>query len=278
MPRLATLLEARQRTIAHVVVEADRAGADLVAYDGGDVVSTEQVDGDTLHIHRGHPGGWSQRRFQQRAENTWERNADDVAAAVAAMSRDVDAHLVAVAGDVRAQTLVLAALPHDVARSAVKIDVGSAEGIAEEVVRLLSDVVARRVAGLADELRSALSANTGAVGVDDTLAALTEGRVRTLLVHDDGTDEPTTSGRRWRRAGARVVMSPSPLRCGGRRRRGRPEPGGVVRADRCCAPLVAGLHPLSHTVICRGLRVRARASFGRRLSGRSRRVRCRIGR
>ena len=34
-----------------------------------------QVDGDELHIHRPHQGGWSQRRFQQRAENQWEANA-----------------------------------------------------------------------------------------------------------------------------------------------------------------------------------------------------------
>ena len=30
-------------------------------------------------------GGWSQRRYQQRAENTWEDNARDVAGACSAM-------------------------------------------------------------------------------------------------------------------------------------------------------------------------------------------------
>jgi hypothetical protein len=204
LPQLVTLLEARQRAVAHVVVETDRAGADLVAFDRGGMASIDQVEGDTLHIHRGHPGGWSQRRFQQRAENTWERNADDVATAVAAMAREVDAELVAVAGDVRAQTLVLESLPHDVAQTAVKIEAGSADGIAEDVLRLVSNIVARHIRDLVDQFRSALAAGNGTDGIDDTLAALREGRVGTLLVHDDGDDGPTTEQDEIP-AGARVV-------------------------------------------------------------------------
>ena len=72
-PRLAPPIQSRQCTIAHVVVEADLAGANLTAFDGGDVLATGVVEGETEYIHRGHAGGWSQRRFQQRAENTWRR-------------------------------------------------------------------------------------------------------------------------------------------------------------------------------------------------------------
>ena len=102
LPRWATVLESRQRVVPHVVVETDRAGADLTGFVGSVVLASETVDGETLHIHRGAPGGWSQRRFQQRAENIWENNARDVADAVATMARDVRAELVAIAGDVRA--------------------------------------------------------------------------------------------------------------------------------------------------------------------------------
>ncbi len=38
------------------------------------MTATEQVEGETEYIRRGAPGGWSQKRFQQRAENTWEHN------------------------------------------------------------------------------------------------------------------------------------------------------------------------------------------------------------
>ena len=194
VPRLAVLIEARQRSIAHVVVETDRAGADLTAFDGGDVLATSSVDGETLHIHRGHPGGWSQRRFQQRAENTWESNARDVADAVAELARRVDAQLVAVAGDVRAQTFVLESLPEDVAGVTVKIEAGSPDGIAAEVVRLLADITAREVTAAAERVRNGLAHGVSAVDVGEVLAALRDGRVETLLVHDDGAEQPALSG------------------------------------------------------------------------------------
>jgi hypothetical protein len=187
LPRWATVIEARQRAIAHVVVEADRAGADLTAFDGGNVRATETVAGSTVHIHRGHPGGWSQRRFQQRAENTWENNARLVSDAVASLARKVDAQLVAVAGDVRAQTFILESLPADIADITVRIDAGSPEGIAGEVVRLLSTIVAERVTAAADLVRAGVPAGTASIDTSSIVDALREGRVGTLLVHDDGT-------------------------------------------------------------------------------------------
>ncbi len=206
VPRLAPLIEARSRVIAHVVVETDRAGADLTAFDGTTVTATKTVEGDTEHIHRGQSGGWSQARFQQRAENTWEHNANDVADAVADLARQVDARLIAVSGDVRAQTFVLESLPQDVSGIAVKIEAGSPEGIADEVVRLLADQVASHVVELADRFRTAQANGPATSDTATTLDALAEGRVDTLLVHDDGSTEPTIGAERPELpSGARVV-------------------------------------------------------------------------
>ena len=163
LPRWATVIEARQRVIAHVVVEADRAGADLTAFDGGNVLATETVEGATVHIHRGHPGGWSQHRFQQRAENTWEDNARQVADAITTLANKVDAQLIAVAGDIRAQTFILESLPADIADITVRIDAGSPAGIADEVVRLLSTIVAERVTAAAELVRAGLTNDTASI-------------------------------------------------------------------------------------------------------------------
>lgn len=187
LPRLATVIEARQRVIAHVVVEADRVGADLTAFDGGNVLAIESVDGATVHIHRGHPGGWSQHRFQQRAENTWEDNARQVADAVATLARKVDAQLIAVAGDIRAQVFILESLPADIADITVRIDAGSPAGIADEVVRLLSTIVAERVTTAADLVRAGLNNDIASIDTNTIVAALRRGRADTLLVHDDAT-------------------------------------------------------------------------------------------
>lgn len=189
-PRLAMVIEARQRARPHIVVETDRAGADIHAFDGGDVIGTDQIDGDTEYIHRGHPGGWSQRRYQQRAENTWERNADDVAEAITAVDEHVHAQMVFVAGDVRAQTLVIESLPHRVREHTVKIEAGSVDGIAEEVVRLVADHVAREIRDLAEQMKARLGTGTATIDSAEVVSALAEGRVEHLLVHDDGADDP----------------------------------------------------------------------------------------
>ena len=167
------------------------------------MLATETVEGSTVHIHRGHPGGWSQRRFQQRAENTWEDNARQVADAVAALARQVDAELVACRGDIRAQTFILDSLPADVADIAVRIDAGSPDGIADEVVRLLSTIVAERVTAAAEQVRAGLAAGTASTDTDTIIDALREGRVDTLLVHDDAT-APDDADPRWP-DGARLV-------------------------------------------------------------------------
>lgn len=208
LPRLAPLIEARQRVIPHVVVETDRAGADLTAFDGGSVLTSETVEGDRLYIHRGHPGGWSQRRFQQRAENTWEENARLVAGETAALARRVDAELIVVSGEVRARSLLVGDLDgmHDVP-DVIGIESGSPEAIADDVVRLLTDRVARWIRDLAERVREGAGHGRATIDTAGTLAALGEGRVATLLVHDDvdAVDEVTDTEIAGLPAGARTV-------------------------------------------------------------------------
>ncbi len=186
-PRLAPLIESRQRTIPHVVVEADRAGASLMAFDGGEVLASEIVEGETDIIHRGHPGGWSQRRFQQRAENTWEENADDVAESTHALAQRVGARLVAIAGPPRARSMVATALA-DLVRNdeytIEQVEAGDVDGIADAVTRLTADMAASETVAAIKRAKESMATADEFDG--DVLAALQAGRVDTLLVHDDG--------------------------------------------------------------------------------------------
>jgi hypothetical protein len=214
-PRLAPLIEARQRTVAHVIVEADKSGASLNAFDGGRVLDSEIVEGETLHIHRGHPGGWSQRRFQQRAENTWDDNADDIAESADGLARRVDARLVAVSGPARARSMVvesLDALVRNDEYSIESIEQGDVDGIVDAVTRLTADIAASDT--VATIQRAKKSTATAADFDGDVLAALEAGRVDTLLVHDDA--DTTTSDRHVDRCiagalatGADIVVVPS---------------------------------------------------------------------
>ncbi len=187
LPRLAVVIENRQRTLPHIQVLTDRAGADVVGFDAGAIVDAESVQGDTQHIHRGHPGGWSQRRFQQRAENTWERNADSVAEAVREMASGLLPVLVTVAGEVRARNLVadaLVDLPGDPA--IVQLEQGDPDGVAAGTLRALGDVHARLQRAALERLRSEPSTTDPR----EVLDALEAGRVATLL----GADRPLGAG------------------------------------------------------------------------------------
>src|SRR3954452_16103235 len=106
LPALGPLLEWRQQAVPHVVVVTDRRGADLLVFGARSGDSIREVGDRDDPVSKSAPGGWSQRRYQQRAENTWEENAKDVADEVTRAVDDIHARLVVVAGDVRAVQLL----------------------------------------------------------------------------------------------------------------------------------------------------------------------------
>ena len=189
LPRYGPILESRQQLVPHLMVVADRAGADIIGFDSGAPVAEVVVEGSTENLHRSQAGGWSQRRFQQRSENRWESNAVDVAEEVANVARRLRARLIAIAGDVRAVTFLLEHLPSDVSHLAVKLDGQSPEAIAEATIRQAASVVASDTTAVLERFRDARSGELSSAGLAATLAALTERRVDTLLVHDDIEDD-----------------------------------------------------------------------------------------
>lgn len=197
LPRLGQMLHDAQSVIPHIVVLIDREGADIEIRHVGEEPITSVIDGDTDTIHRGPAGGWSQRRFQQRAENTWEENARDVAEAVAAACIAVDPAAVFVAGDERAVGFFIDHLPDDVGTITQRLEHGSRadgadlDGMATDVDHQVADITARHTTELLERFGSRLAADTAVEGVEDTLLSIFEGRVETLLVHADPDDDRT---------------------------------------------------------------------------------------
>ncbi len=212
LPRIGPVLESRQLAVPHLMVVTDRAGADIVGFGDAEPVVVG-VEGETLHLHKGHPGGWSQRRFQQRAENQWESNAHEVADEVANLARRLDARLITIAGDVRAVTFLMEHLPSDAAELAQILDGQSPDLIAEETVRAVATLVARDTRNLLEEFREEHGQGRAATGATATLVALAQGRVGTLLVHDDPGDERRARFERdgiWCAVGAPTATEPAP--------------------------------------------------------------------
>ncbi len=189
LPRLGPILESRQQTVAHLVVVTDRAGADIISFDSGAETDLTEVEGETEHLQRSNPGGWSQRRFQQRAENQWESNAAEVAEQVVAAAKRVDARLITVAGDVRAVTFLLEHLPEEAGRMTVKLEGQSDDLIAEETAREAANVVAEDKRAVMEQHREAVGQDRSPKDVSGVLEALTNGQVQVLLVHDDPSDD-----------------------------------------------------------------------------------------
>jgi hypothetical protein len=206
VPSLAPLVAVRQQLQPHVVALVDRVGADLAVrrtggsgdgLDGIDGIAEaeETVEGEDYPIRKTSGGGWSQRRYQQHAEETWHHNMSDVADEVATLAERSDARVVAIGGDERAVGLVLDQLPtavRDLVRriSATRAADGSTDQLDDEVADVVREWTDSQLARTLELYEQELGQNDRATaGARDTLSALREARVAVLLVVLDASDE-----------------------------------------------------------------------------------------
>lgn len=194
-PHLLPTLAATQSDQPHLAVLVDRVGADAWSrVDLGEATDTTTLSGDELHVHRGHPGGWSQRRFQQRAENTWEANAKLVVEELLGDEADRPA-VVAVGGDVRAVGFFRQHVPSEI--ELLEVDgsrAADADAFLDRVDTAVRTWAASRLVEALDELRDAVGTGTGVAG-DEVLPLLTQGRVERLFVADDTADPDRPTAR-----------------------------------------------------------------------------------
>lgn len=214
LPGLVPLLEWHQGHPRHLLVVVDRAGADVVAFgQNGEAAAGLEVVGGNDEIERNAPGGWSQRRYQHRAEDSWERNAAQVADVVAKVTDRLGPRLVLVAGDVRARQYLL---EHLAARVMSRVSVletggsrqpdGSEHAHREQATRHVAAVLRHdeeELLGRFTEERGQQDRATD--GLEGTVAALAQGKVGTLLLVDDPGD-----GRRAWFAGQPTAVATRP--------------------------------------------------------------------
>ena len=223
VPAVAALVE----EVRYLLVEVDRLGADLRwpgigapdAEHGSGAGRVEHVEGghDVLHTFGG--GGWSHQRFQARVQDSWERNAEAVAAELDRVVAEHRPELVLITGDVRALPLVRAAVGRQAAELLVEVPGGSrADGVKEDVfAQHVADVLeayrARRREAVVDRLREALGRGDGAVtSLADLVDVLRKGQVAELVVLR------TAGGASVARLNERRLWTgPEPLQLGTRR-------------------------------------------------------------
>ena len=193
LPALTPFIAATQNLLPHVVVATDRLGAEILAVlpETDDV--QRDVEGKDLHITRSAPGGWAQRRFQQRAENRWKANASQVAEELVRLVEKTAPRLVVVSGDVRAVASLREQLPERVLELVAEVqgdysNVDDAAAKAAELVTELSEQDGKDL--LEDFRRERAQKDRYAKGPEDTLAALAMGQAETVFI-----DPAKTEGR-----------------------------------------------------------------------------------
>lgn len=214
VPALLQAARAGDEAVRHVRVAVDRTGADMVWSDAAGYVTsaeTETVQGDHDVINKVSAGGWGQRRVETRAEDSWERNAETVAAE---LERQVGEHrpeVVLLTGDVRSVPLVRRALGRAVEEIVVEVPGGGrAAGIQEaafeeHVSDALDSFRERRREKVLAEFRQEQGRESGAVtSVDDVVTVLSRGQVEELILADAYAQDTSPDGRT-------LWIGPSPL-------------------------------------------------------------------
>lgn len=194
LPHLLPLLTVTQALLPHLVVVTDRLGAELIAVLPDQDDEHTAVAGEELHVARSAPGGWSQRRFQQRAENRWEANAREVAETLTQL---VDRHrprLVVVSGDVRAVQFLREQVPGRVTEllHEVQGDYSNVDEALRRSTERVAGVAQSDTAQLLEDYRERQAQGLTVAGPQATLAALHAGQVDTLLL-----DPATADGTAW---------------------------------------------------------------------------------
>jgi peptide subunit release factor 1 (eRF1) len=180
-----------------VLVTTDRSGADLVGVSPGRDEVRGQAGGATDPIRKVAPGGWSQRRFQQRAENNWEHNAQDVARQVVDLAQRVDARAVLAGGDVRAMQLLRDSLPTEQREGLIEIAAtrsadGSGPRTPAAIAAALETISGRDTTELLRKYAEEAGQNDRATeGVDETIGALQRAQVDVLLLMESAIPDRT---------------------------------------------------------------------------------------
>jgi hypothetical protein len=207
LPHAMPLVAQRGEEVPYVRVLADRTGADLDGLSVGGASPHHQVTGsETFPLRKVNTGGWSHRRFQQAAEESWKRNSEDVAAAAAELAESVGAEVIVVGGDIRAVQLFADRLPKRWRERVVQTDAGSRAAGADEAalddvtIRAIADIVGRHVTEAVERYRAQQGDGTASTGLADVVTRLQRGQVDTVLLADDpsstdtlwiGPDDPT---------------------------------------------------------------------------------------
>ncbi|MDQ0945363.1 Vms1/Ankzf1 family peptidyl-tRNA hydrolase [Streptomyces sp. V1I1] len=195
LPHVAPLLDLAVQEPVCLVAYIDRTGADLELRSPLGSRAVGQAQGKQWSIHRTTGSHWSASHHPRSVENTWntwDHNAGEIAAAIAANQEDCRADLVVLAGGLRERRAVHNRLPIALRPRVVETDHGGrADGPAtrlldEDVEQSRQDHLNRRAEEELDRFRAAPAAT--AEGIPALVDAAREHRIAELFIRPEGPD------------------------------------------------------------------------------------------
>jgi len=199
LPHLREVAVAAARRPAYVVVLADRDGAAVIAHTADDPYHAKIYDVGRRpglqpdpHPHRPAAQHYGERHVTDREPlSGGERNAEVIAARVAAAADSVSAHIVLGAGDRHILGAVAKHLPGSLGPVTViaagPLPTDSDEQLSHQIAAALDEITGEAIAAAGDLVASAAAGQAhGAVrGIDAVTAQLVEQQVGVLLVAAD---------------------------------------------------------------------------------------------
>ncbi|WP_113703005.1 Vms1/Ankzf1 family peptidyl-tRNA hydrolase [Nonomuraea lactucae] len=179
LPHVTPMLMRRGENVPHLRVIVDHAGAELTVFGGGSP-RTSTLRAESWPLQKTAQGGWSQRRYENSVESTWEKNVALVAGEIDDQVRRIGAELVIVAGDPKSRAMLCDHLGTKAADRVMMVEHGSHSdrgGFELDVESALDEWLEGRRAELLDRHREA----AGPVGPRQVFHALREGRVHAVL-------------------------------------------------------------------------------------------------
>ncbi len=187
VPSLVPLIDWHQDNPRFAVVLANRQGAEVHVVIGDESEAATDVEGIDSPIQKVKKAGWAQRRVQQRAENTWEQNAKEVANHVVRLVANERFDLIVVAGDVRAVQFLqenlgtVESIAFDLPSEPYSID-----DIKEDIERAAAAHTAAATKAIVEKFHEERGQSDLAVeGAAPTFQALSKAQVDTLLLARD---------------------------------------------------------------------------------------------
>jgi hypothetical protein len=194
LPHVAPLLELAGEDPVCAVAYVDRTGARFELRSALGSQDAGSVTGRQWPVHRTSTVDWSERHFQLKVENTWERNAAEIAEALAACQEDTGADLLILVGDDRERRSVHERLPAPSRDLAVEAPHGTGSRLLDEdVEQARADHVRRRAERELERFLAAREPDgegraAAVEGVPALVEAAREHRIDELLIHPEGPD------------------------------------------------------------------------------------------